>query len=168
MIYNSTIENILTTQGEVIFKIQGKSMLPMLRPNCDLVVIKRLNGRTVNIGDVCLNKTVKGLTLHRVVGTLENGTYIMLGDNSSNKEENVSHSVIIGILDGFYKNNIYYSKDNAKYICYIHTLSSDHTRIYRKRLYDIMKRILEILGIPLPSSVKTILSNFAQCKYEWS
>ena len=38
-----TIEALLARDGKLVYKAKGRSMLPMLRPDRDLVLIKAIN-----------------------------------------------------------------------------------------------------------------------------
>ena len=105
----------LETQESAAFFTSGASMRPLLRTHKDIVVITKVKG-TLNIGDVALYKKngVKKLILHRVIGTKDDGTYIIRGDNTYCKEY-VSHSDVLGVMTALYRNGKYVNCHTSKW-----------------------------------------------------
>ncbi len=77
--------------------ITGTSMNPLLYQNRDFVkIVKPV--LPLNVGDIPLYRRNDGaFVLHRVVGTNENGEYIMCGDNQFILEYGITDKNIIGI-----------------------------------------------------------------------
>lgn len=79
----------------------GTSMLPLLRQDQDVVVIRPCE--TVRLLDVILYRRANGDTvLHRVVGKRNDG-YILRGDNQIVNEYGVTDEQIIGKMAAFYR-----------------------------------------------------------------
>ena len=79
----------------------GTSMLPLLRQDQDVVVIRPCE--TVRLLDVILYRRANGDTvLHRVVGKRKNG-YILRGDNQIVNEYGVKDMQVIGKMTAFYR-----------------------------------------------------------------
>lgn len=134
------IEEKLKMGGEVAFKPNGTSMLPMLRPGKDSVIIKKEDKILKN--DVVLYKRENGqFVLHRIVGKRKDG-YVMRGDNQWFFEKGVSKQMVIGKMVAFTRNNRRIGCKNIVYIMYI-GLSKVLwlSKIVKKVLFKIIKTI---------------------------
>ena len=97
------IEEVLKEKGIYISTTIGSSMCPMLRSCRDTIIIRPVNGRLKKY-DIPLYKRGKKYILHRIVKVIPNG-YVICGDNCLNKEYQVTDRQIIGVLNGFYRDN---------------------------------------------------------------
>lgn len=97
------IEEVLKEKGIYISTTVGSSMCPMLRSCRDTIIIRPVNGRLKKY-DIPLYKRGKNYILHRIVKVIPNG-YVICGDNCLNKEYQVTDRQIIGVLNGFYRDN---------------------------------------------------------------
>lgn len=78
------MEEILLEKNKLINAPVGVSMLPLLRPNRDVVILE--NNLKPEIYDVVLYKRDNGkYILHRIIDVDSNG-YVMCGDNQFIKE----------------------------------------------------------------------------------
>lgn len=86
-------------------------MYPLIRPNGDLIVIKKKNGPCKKY-DIPLYVNKNGdHALHRVISVNSDGTYDILGDFLLNVEKNVSDDAVIGVLDSVIRKGREYKKD---------------------------------------------------------
>lgn len=110
----SVVEEQLKTQTNVAFLTKGASMYPLLRSHKDIVVISKAN-HPLKVGDVALYKKsgVKKLILHRIIGILPDGTYVIRGDNTYNKEY-VLQDDIVGVMVALYRNGKYIDCNGSK------------------------------------------------------
>lgn len=152
----STVESILLEEGQVVYKIKGRSMEPMLIPNKDIVTIrKKGNGESFVENDIILYKANGKLILHRVIQTLPTGKYVTLGDNSSKKEYDIEGKQIIGVLQAFTHNGIHYDVDDPQYLDYVERLRKcEKQRIRFKYLYDLVTWIFKHLPQYLLDNIK--------------
>lgn len=136
------IENLLSVDKQITYMVNGKSMLPMIIPNQDLVTIRSKKPNEVfKEDDVVLYRQKGKLTLHRIVGVRPNKEYILLGDNCSRKEYGISDNDIIGLLIRFKHNGCSYTVDAPEYMDYVKSLRNHRSiRQYTKLLYDIIIR----------------------------
>ncbi|MDP4152622.1 MAG: S26 family signal peptidase [Bacillota bacterium] len=112
------MRDVLKKDGEVIFTITGNSMAPMLRHRKDKVCIKSIDVHDLKKYDIPLFVRKDGkYILHRIVGIKEDGFEVM-GDNQFNKEYPVNPSQVIGVVNGFWKDDKYISCDSFKYKMY--------------------------------------------------
>ena len=82
----SSIEDVLNSFGSITYKVSGKSMMPMIVPNRDIVTVKRkTEDMKLNINDIVLYHQKGKLILHRIVAVLPNSRYVILVDNCSRK-----------------------------------------------------------------------------------
>lgn len=94
-----TFEEIIEQEGMLIYTNKGTSMMPLLRQNRDLLVIKpKPEGRLSRL-DAPLYKRDNGqYILHRVLWVRKND-YVMCGDNQWHLERGITDRHIIGVLD---------------------------------------------------------------------
>ena len=106
------LEDILLKKGYLVTMPSGSSMLPLIRPDRDTVVIKR---RIPKKYDVVLYKRDNGkYILHRVL-KIKDKEYVMCGDNQWKKEFGITEQQILGVMDGFYRDNKYIEISSYRY-----------------------------------------------------
>lgn len=98
----SSIENEIKTKGYVFYEVHGFSMVPLIRQDKDLTIIKKITG-DLHKYDIILYRRGQKLILHRIV-KIKNGKYIIAGDNCANKEYDITDKNIIGILSSIERN----------------------------------------------------------------
>ena len=112
-------EDVLARDGRLIYTNVGTSMMPMLRPGRDLLVIEPPSGR-LNRYDVPLYKRDSGkYILHRVLKVQKNG-YVLCGDNQWRREYGVSDRQIIGVLTVFVRDGKEIPVTDLRYRLYVH------------------------------------------------
>lgn len=100
----SSLETELNEKGEIIYTNSGDSMYPLIRPNGDLLLIKKSNGNLKKY-DIPLYKRSNGkYVLHRIIKVKHDGTYVTCGDNRYHKEHGISDSNVIGVLHSVIRN----------------------------------------------------------------
>ncbi len=94
---NSSFEELLKTEGRLIYSNVGDSMWPLIREGRDLLVIERRPGRLRRY-DVPLYRRDSGqCVLHRVLQVREND-YVICGDNRWRIETGVTDRQVLGVL----------------------------------------------------------------------
>ena len=117
----------------------GKSMLPLIRPGVDRVLIKKAPEKLKKY-DLPLYRRENGnFVLHRVVG-VKNGTYTMRGDNQNVLERGIKPEQILAVAEGMFKDEEYISFSGVKYWMYCHLR---HFRLELSRLKRILKKTLK-------------------------
>lgn len=103
----NAVEEQLKTQDTVAYLTSGASMRPLLRTHKDIVVISK-PVHPLTVGDVPLykKKGVEKLILHRIIGVSPDGTYIIRGDNTYQKEY-VPQSDVVGVMTAIYRGGKY-------------------------------------------------------------
>ena len=150
----TTIEEMLEENGWITYKIEGKSMMPMLIPNQDIVTIQKRKTKQYFENDVVLYWKKDKLVLHRIIKVLPNNQYVLLGDNCSKKEYGITEKNIIGVLSSFRHNGEHYNISNIAYQNYIKKLRNcEKLRIRRKFIYDLIS--LHLNYLPKKVSIKT-------------
>lgn len=113
---NKKLEDIILEKGYLITMPIGNSMLPLIRPNKDTVVIKK---RIPKKYDVVLYKRDNGkYILHRVL-KINHKEYIICGDNQWEKEFGITDRQILGVMDGFYRGDKYIDISSYRYKLYV-------------------------------------------------
>ena len=138
------MEEQLNNGKMVRFQPQGTSMLPMLRPGVDTVLLKKAPDM-LKKNDLPLYIRADGsFVLHRIVG-IKNGKYIMCGDNQWKLEYNILPEQILGVTQGFYRGEKYVSSDNFFYrtYCTIRT-GMLKLRILPSRVKNKIKKYVKI------------------------
>lgn len=97
---NSTcFEDILRTQGKLVYTNTGTSMMPLLRQHRDLLIIAPPPAGRLRLWDVPLYKRDNGqYIMHRVLWVRKDD-YVMCGDNQWRLEKGISDRHIIGVLE---------------------------------------------------------------------
>jgi signal peptidase I len=164
-----TIEDFLNTEGVILYKVVGKSMEPMLRPNRDLVLIqKKGDTEKISENDVVLYKSNGKLILHRIIKVEGQGKYIILGDNSSRIEKNIPEENIIGILQCFYRDGLLFTTKNNTYLSYVERMrKGENIRIKKKKIYDFILWHFKFLPIPILFRMKIYIKDILNYNYNF-
>lgn len=97
-------ESLLERDGIFVYTNTGNSMMPLIRPRGDLIIIKRCNAPLKKY-DVPLYKRKSGqYVLHRIIKIKKEG-YVIRGDNCTYLERKISDSQIIGVLESVVRGN---------------------------------------------------------------
>ena len=114
-----TIEELLSRDGKIVYKAKGRSMLPMLRHDHDLVLIEAVNSSSAPPAryDVVLYKVDGKYVLHRVL-RIDGDQYLIRGDNTYSVER-VPADAVIGVLTGFVRDGRQISVHDWRYRLYV-------------------------------------------------
>ncbi len=137
------MEEQLNNGKTVKFQPQGTSMLPMLRPGVDTVLLKKAPDM-LKKNDLPLYKRADGhFVLHRIV-SVKDGRYIMCGDNQWRLEYNILPEQILAVAQGFFRRDKYISCHNFLYrsYCIVRTTLLK-LRILASRIKRKIKRVLK-------------------------
>ena len=120
--FDTSIEEAIDKNGEIMVCSSGISMYPMVRHRKDMVVIEKLN-RPLKKYDVPVYRTKTGkIVMHRILKITPDG-YIIRGDNLFQNEYDIKNENIIGVLKAFYRNGKHVDCTTSKmykfYIFYI-------------------------------------------------
>lgn len=141
-----SIEELLDRDGQIIYTNKGVSMMPLLRQDKDLLIIKKRGLEPLKKLDVVLFKRRKdnskdAYVLHRILEVYDD-SYLIIGDNCIGKEI-VKDENILGILVGIIRNNKQINFDSFLYKLYINTWCRFyHLRIFILRVKLFIKNIL--------------------------
>ena len=115
----STFEEQLAQTGRLIYTNKGDSMMPLIKQDRDLLVIKPLNGRLKKY-DVPLYRRDSGqYVLHRIL-KVRKDDYVICGDNRWSKEYGISDRHILGVLTAVVRDGRVVSFESWKYKLYVH------------------------------------------------
>ena len=128
------MEEQLNSGKIVSFIPNGNSMLPLIRPGVDSVLIKQAP-EMLKKYDLPLYRRENGaFVLHRIVG-VKKGTYTMRGDNQNVLERDIKREQILAVAIGMNKNGEYISFSGVKYWIYC------RIRHFRQELSRVKKGI---------------------------
>lgn len=116
---------------KVRFSPQGVSMMPMLRPGIDAVVLSAVTGRLQKYDLPLYQRENGAYILHRIVEAGD--TYTCIGDNQFVPERGVEHGQMIAVVTAFYRGGREISVRNPGYRIYCRLWHK--TRRFRKFLY---------------------------------
>ena len=141
-------EKYLKSHGEVMMPIQGTSMLPLLRPGKDLVLIERKKeNHRYEAGDVILYRRVekKQYVLHRIIRVCADD-YVLLGDNCFSKEYGIRDEDILGIMTGFVRLGRHHSVQEKGYEWYREFMLSttDFRCRWKKHLFFCRQKLKSV------------------------
>ncbi len=115
----STFEEQLAKNGKLIYTNRGDSMMPLIKQDRDLLIIKPVHGRLKKY-DVPLYKRDSGqYVLHRILQVRKHD-YVICGDNRWVKEYGIRDRHIIGVLTAVVRNGKEISVNDWKYKAYVH------------------------------------------------
>ena len=111
-------ENEIESKGYIVYTNVGASMMPLLRQNKDLMVIRKIT-EPLKKNDAVLFKRPNGAyVLHRIVKVCGLGQYRIVGDNCA-FPETVPEEWIIGILTEVIKDGRHISVESDEYKRYL-------------------------------------------------
>ena len=115
----STFEEQLAKNGKLIYTNRGDSMMPLIKQDRDLLIIKPVHGRLKKY-DVPLYKRDSGqYVLHRILQVRKHD-YVICGDNRWVKEYGIRDRHIIGLLTAVVRNGKEIKVTDFKYKVYVH------------------------------------------------
>ena len=115
----STFEEQLAKNGKLIYTNRGDSMMPLIKQDRDLLIIKPVHGRLKKY-DVPLYKRDSGqYVLHRILKVRKND-YVICGDNRWNRETGITDRHIIGRLAAVIRNGKEIPVTAPLYRLYVH------------------------------------------------
>ena len=115
----STFEEQLAQNGKLIYTNKGDSMMPLIKQDRDLLIIKPVQGRLKKY-DVPLYKRDTGqYVLHRIL-KVRRDDYVICGDNRWSKEYGITDRHIIGVLTAVIRKGKEVSVNDWKYRAYVH------------------------------------------------
>lgn len=134
------INEVISTGGEFNLVPNGVSMLPLIRPGVDTVVLALPNG--VKVNDIVLYKRENDkFVLHRVI-EIKNDEYIMCGDNQFRLEYGIKKDNILAKVVYFERDGKKIDDSNERYRKYIKRLPSRRRRLKFRSLLGRIKRKL--------------------------
>ncbi len=114
----TTFKNELLNKGYLVFTNKGVSMMPLLRQDRDLMIIKRKEEGQLKNHDAVLFLRGNGqYVMHRILKVREND-YWIVGDNCVSGEY-IKEDQIIGILTGVVRDGKTISVDDRLYRFYV-------------------------------------------------
>ena len=114
----TNFENEIERKGYIVYTNVGISMMPLLRQNKDLMVIRKIT-EPLKKNDAVLFKRPNGAyVLHRIVKVCGLGQYRIVGDNCA-FPETVPEEWIIGIMTEVIKDGRHISVDSEEYKAYL-------------------------------------------------
>lgn len=134
---NTTFEEMLETNGYIVYTNVGYSMMPLLRQRKDIIEIKKKGKERCKKYDVVLYKRKNMYVLHRILVVLPNGKYIIAGDNNYYLEKDITDDQILGVMTRVIRDGKSVYADNKFYQVYVHVWCD---------AYPIRMRILKLKG----------------------
>ncbi len=126
----------LKNGGTVVFKPRGISMLPLIRQGVDRVALTK-NTAPLKKHDIPLYRRDDGsFILHRIVKIAPDKSYIMCGDNQTILEYGITDANIIGVVNGVYKGDKFYSIDSFKmrFYCFYAIIRRKYRKTFFRRV----------------------------------
>lgn len=113
-----TLEECISKNGFLTYRIRGVSMQPMLRQGRDLFTVKKKESKRCKKYDVVLyRRSYDPYVLHRIIKVLPD-SYVIRGDNCIVKEYNIKDEDILGVLTSFQLNGRTISVSDWRYKLY--------------------------------------------------
>lgn len=121
---SESFESVLERMGVLAYTNVGTSMLPFLRENRDVMLIRRKGDKPCKRLDAVLFTRLgasgrSAYVLHRVLRVNKDGTYWIVGDNCTSGET-VPDECVLGILEAIVRDGTYIGANNALYRAIVH------------------------------------------------
>lgn len=117
----TSYESELERTGRIIITIKGVSMRPLFHADSDAIIVKKCSaGKLKNLDIVLFKRTGKNgsqYVLHRIIGKLPDGRYIIAGDNCTSVDI-VSPKDILGIAVSAQRGNKPIPLEGIRYAAY--------------------------------------------------
>lgn len=147
----TTFAQELERTGHLIYTNKGVSMMPLLRQDRDLMILKKAEpGKLRKLDAVLFIRPNGQYVLHRILEE-KDGVYWIVGDNCVSGEY-VKEEQIIGVLTGVVRDGKTIDVEDPWYQRYVH-LWCDHYRVrfavlrVRNRVRALGSRALRLLGL---------------------
>lgn len=114
-----SFEELLSTQGYIVYTNNGTSMMPLLRQHRDIIEIRPKGDNRCKKYDVVLYKRGENYILHRILRVLPDG-YIIAGDNNTFLEYDIKDEQIIGVMVRVIRDGKEIRMTDKKYRLYVH------------------------------------------------
>lgn len=141
-----TFEEEISESGRLVYTNVGTSMMPLLRQNRDLMIIRKPEGRCQRY-DVPLYKRNDGkYVLHRIL-KVNDDSYVLCGDNCRRREYGITDRQIIGVLSAVVRDGRTIPVSDWRYRVYAHIWCDFfYIRViilWLKEMYGRLKRKLK-------------------------
>lgn len=135
--YEETIRLVLESGGEFRMYPKGTSMLPLIKQGRDSVVLVKPEKAPAK-GDIIFYLRENGqYVLHRIVG-IEDGRYVLCGDNQIGLEKGIKEEQIIGVVKSVFRGEKCISEKAMGYRIYLFLWRSFLIR----RIYFKLRRMI--------------------------
>lgn len=114
----SSFEEILESEGRLIYSNVGDSMLPVIRQGRDLLVIERTSGRLKQYDVPLYRRDTGQYVLHRVLKVRERD-YVLCGDNRWGRETGITDRHVLGVLTAIIREGKTLSVTDRRYRIYV-------------------------------------------------
>lgn len=111
-------ENEIREKGYIVYTNVGDSMMPLLRQNRDIMVIRKITAPLKKYDAVLFKRPNGAYVLHRIIKVCGLGQYRIAGDNRHSSEI-VPEEWIIGILTEVIKDGRHITADSEEYRAYV-------------------------------------------------
>lgn len=143
----TNFETEIEKNGFIVYTNKGDSMMPLLRQDRDLMVIRKITEPLKRNDAVLFRRPNGAYVMHRIIRVYSNGTYRIGGDNRWYSEI-VPGEWILGILTEIIRDGRHISvTEDKEYLQYLKKLP--YRRTYRKlRRYGSLakQKIKRIIG----------------------
>lgn len=139
----SKVKQHLSEQGVYVTQARGRSMLPMIRGNQDVLVIENVTAESpIKRGDILLYQGLDDkLTLHRFYAF--DGEKLLLNGDNCAFWERIDRRAIIGSLIAYYRYDKEKSLSSFLYRLYLHLwIYPWKLRFAIKRIFCFLKQFL--------------------------
>lgn len=108
---------VISQRGKYVGPPAGPSMQPLLRMHRDAAVLVAPKFPLKKY-DVILYRRANGqYVLHRIIGVKKQG-YVLCGDALWRKEFPILDDMVIGVMEGYFKDEVYHSCNELSYRIY--------------------------------------------------
>lgn len=115
----TTFEELLDRDGYLVYTNVGNSMLPLLRQNRDILVIRKKGPERCRKYDAVLYRRNGTYILHRVL-KVRPRDYVIAGDHCIWREYGITDDQILGVMERLIRGGRTVTPDSLRYRLYVH------------------------------------------------
>lgn len=137
----SSLRSEIDKHGTIVYKVSGTSMLPLLKQETDLVVIRKISA-PLKPRDIALYQRDNGtFVLHRVI-KVYGDSYTMRGDNCSQLEHGIRRDQILGKLTQIVRDGKSIDLSSRSYEAYARIMAAALPRRVRVKVGTVICKSL--------------------------
>ncbi len=140
-------ETEIQNNGYIAYTNRGDSMMPLIRENRDILVIKKIEAPLKKNDAVLFKRENGAYVLHRIIKKCGDGVFLIGGDNRWFAEK-IPEDWIIGVLTEVIRDGKHITADSAENKKYLRKLPFVRAKLKIKHFkYKVINKLQRMFGL---------------------